>query len=182
MSLPHALMVSLLEKSCSGYDLAQRFAKSIGYFWHASHQQIYRELAKMEESGWVKSEAEDGSKTRKRIYHVLEEGVTELKRWAAETLDPPQQREAFFVRLRADAVMGPLGLDRELLRRIHIHEQKLKIYHMIEQRDFLSMTDHLNGASSRALKIQHMILKAGILYEESCLEWSRETYKILTEE
>ncbi|WP_410211822.1 PadR family transcriptional regulator [Aquirhabdus sp.] len=182
MSLPHALMVSLLEKSCSGYDLAQRFGKSIGYFWQASHQQIYRELAKMEENGWVKSEAEDGSKTRKRTYHVLDEGVTELKRWVAESIDPPQQREAFFVRLRADAVMGPLGLEGELLRRIHIHEQKLKTYRVIEQRDFLSVKNQPQGQASRALRIQHMLLKAGILYEESSLAWSKETYKILTEE
>ncbi|HEX5361461.1 MAG TPA: PadR family transcriptional regulator, partial [Fluviicoccus sp.] len=57
MSLPHALMTSLLEKSCSGYDLARRFEKSIGYFWRASHQQIYRELGRMEEAGWIRSEA-----------------------------------------------------------------------------------------------------------------------------
>jgi DNA-binding PadR family transcriptional regulator len=55
MSLAHALMTSLLEKSSSGYDLARRFDKSIGYFWHATHQQIYRELARMEQAGWIHS-------------------------------------------------------------------------------------------------------------------------------
>ena len=45
MSLAHAVLTSLIEKSSSGYDLARRFDKSIGYFWHATHQQIYRELA-----------------------------------------------------------------------------------------------------------------------------------------
>ena len=53
MSLPHAVLTSLLEKSTSGYDLARRFDKSIGYFWHATHQQIYRELARMEGAGWI---------------------------------------------------------------------------------------------------------------------------------
>jgi DNA-binding PadR family transcriptional regulator len=55
MSLAHALLTSLIEKSSSGYDLARRFDKSIGYFWHASHQQIYRELARMETAGWIAS-------------------------------------------------------------------------------------------------------------------------------
>ena len=48
MSLAHALLTSLQEKSSSGYDLARRFDKSIGFFWRATHQQIYRELARME--------------------------------------------------------------------------------------------------------------------------------------
>ena len=46
MSLAHAVLTSLIEKSSSGYELARRFDKSIGYFWHATHQQIYRELAR----------------------------------------------------------------------------------------------------------------------------------------
>ena len=45
MSLAHAVLTSLIEKPSSGYELARRFDKSIGYFWHATHQQIYRELA-----------------------------------------------------------------------------------------------------------------------------------------
>ncbi|MEN9435698.1 MAG: hypothetical protein RIR09_353, partial [Pseudomonadota bacterium] len=48
MSLAHAVLTSLIEKSSSGFELARRFDKSIGYFWHATHQQIYRELARME--------------------------------------------------------------------------------------------------------------------------------------
>ena len=52
MSTQHALLISLIEKPSSGYDLARRFDKSIGYFWHATHQQIYRELGRMAEMGW----------------------------------------------------------------------------------------------------------------------------------
>jgi hypothetical protein len=65
MSLPHALLTSLIEKPCSGYELARRFDKSIGYFWHATHQQIYRELARMEENGWVSSSEVEGGRAGK---------------------------------------------------------------------------------------------------------------------
>ena len=44
MALEHAILVSLLEKPGSGYELARRFERSIGYFWTATHQQIYRTL------------------------------------------------------------------------------------------------------------------------------------------
>lgn len=182
MSLPHALMVSLLEKSCSGYDLAQRFGKSIGFFWPASHQQIYRELAKMEEKGWVRSEAEEASKTKKRIYYVLEAGNQELKRWVAEPADPVQLREEFVVRLRADAAIGPLGLETELLRRAQVHQQKLETYQAIEKRDFLDKIQKDPSKNTRALKIQHLILKTGIAYEENWLQWSKEVFELLSED
>ena len=181
MSLPHALMVSLIEKSCSGYDLAQRFSKSIGFFWPASHQQIYRELAKMEAKGWVKSEAEEGSKTRKRIYQVLDAGRDELKRWVAEPTEPAHIRDEFIVRLRADAAIGPLGLETELLRRAQIYEQKVKVFHAIEQRDFIDKVKQDPSKNTRSLKIQHMILKAGIAHEESWLQWCKDMVELLKE-
>ncbi len=115
MSLSHALLTSLLEKSSSGYDLARRFDKSIGYFWHATHQQIYRELARMEAAGWIESSsAPDAGKTRKRMYCVLPAGKGELLRWSAEPSTPMDLRDDFMVRLRADAAIGPLGLQAEL--------------------------------------------------------------------
>ena len=53
MALPHAILVSLCEQAGSGYELAHRFDRSIGFFWAATHQQIYRTLRAMEGDGWV---------------------------------------------------------------------------------------------------------------------------------
>ena len=53
MALEHALLVALSERPASGLELTRRFEKSIGFFWHATHQQIYRVLARMEADGWV---------------------------------------------------------------------------------------------------------------------------------
>ena len=44
MSLSYVLLTSLLEKPSTGIELARRFDRSMGFFWHATHQQIYREL------------------------------------------------------------------------------------------------------------------------------------------
>ncbi|MFZ4189794.1 PadR family transcriptional regulator, partial [Streptomyces pseudogriseolus] len=51
MSLPHAILTALLEKPSSGLELTRRFDRSIGYFWSATHQQIYRELGRLEGGG-----------------------------------------------------------------------------------------------------------------------------------
>lgn len=175
MSLAHALMTSLLEKSSSGYDLARRFDKSIGFFWHATHQQIYRELARMEEQGWIKSQAApDGGRTRKRIYRVLEAGRRELERWAREPTAPVDLRDELMVRLRADAVIGPLGLDAEIERRMALHAERLQAYRDIETRDFPA-----GRRLPREAQIQHLILKTGIMYEESWVNWSADVLKVL---
>jgi DNA-binding PadR family transcriptional regulator len=177
MSLSHALMTSLLEKSSSGYDLARRFDKSIGYFWHATHQQIYRELARMEKAGWITSQAApDGGRTRKRIYEVLPAGRDELARWVCSPAPNPDPRDELMVRLRADAVIGPLGMDAELQRRLVLHGTKLKAYQAIEAHDFPSAQ-----VLTREARIQHLILKTGIMYEEGWLNWTRHALSVLKE-
>ena len=178
MSLAHALMTSLLEKSSSGYDLARRFDKSIGYFWHATHQQIYRELARMEASGWIASDlAPDGGKTRKRVYRVLDAGRQEVVRWAQEPTPPMDMRDDLMVKLRADAALGahsPLSLDTEIERRLQLHRTKLAAYRAIEARDFPP-----DRPLSREATIQHMILKTGIMYEQGWARWCEDALKTL---
>jgi DNA-binding PadR family transcriptional regulator len=177
MSLTHALLTSLLEKASSGFELARRFDKSIGYFWHATHQQIYRELARMEDAGWITSEAApDGGKTRKRLYQVLPAGESELRRWVLEPSAPTDLRDELMVRLRADAAIGPLGLEPELRRRQALHESRLMAYRFIERRDFPQ-----GSALSREARIQHLILKTGIMYEQAWATWSADALATLEE-
>lgn len=170
MSLAHAVLTSLLEKPSSGYDLARRFDKSIGHFWHATHQQIYRELGRMEAAGWIESDAApDAGRTRKRLYRVLPVGRKELRRWAAEPSAPMDLRDDLMVRLRADAAVGGPGLEDEVRRRIALHEAQLRTYLEIEDRDFPP-----GQTPSRAGRIHHLILKKGILYEQGSIDWARQ--------
>jgi DNA-binding PadR family transcriptional regulator len=177
MSLAHALLTSLLEQPSSGYELARRFDKSIGHFWQATHQQIYRELGRMEEAGWILSAPDPGAgRTRKRSYSVLPAGRDELMRWAAGSAPPAGLRDEFMVRLRADAVVGPLGLRPELVRRRALHAEKLRAYRAIEARDFPP-----DAEPTRRRRIHHLILKAGIRHEESWIAWYDEALAVLTE-
>ncbi|MFZ6719191.1 PadR family transcriptional regulator [Undibacterium sp. Ji49W] len=173
MSLPHALLTSIAEKPCSGYDLARRFDKSIGYFWHATHQQIYRELARMETLGWVISTEVEGGRAGKKLFNILPTGREELCRWASETSAPMKLRDDMMVKLRADAAIGPLGLTEEFERRLKMHEQELQNYRDIEQRDFSA--PHL----AREAQLRYLILKAGITFEESRVQWTKEALQVL---
>ena len=46
MALGDAILACLTEHPMTGYELAKTFDASIGFFWKADHQQIYRELSR----------------------------------------------------------------------------------------------------------------------------------------
>lgn len=173
MSLPHALLTALVEHPCSGSELAERFDRSIGYFWHATHQQIYRELARLEEAGWIKALPAESGRGRKRQYRVLAAGRTELRRWVAEHEDPKPLRDELMVRLRAEAAIGPTALHEEIAKRMAVHQGKLALYQHFEQHDFA------DKPPSRDRRLQHLVLKAGMLHENLWLQITREALEIL---
>ncbi|AGW92696.1 MULTISPECIES: PadR family transcriptional regulator [Cupriavidus] len=182
MSTQHALLISLIEKPSSGYDLARRFDRSIGYFWHATHQQIYRELGRMADSGWIvadESDAADGDgpaadrKNRKKVYRVLPAGRDELARWVLAPGAGLDQREEILVKLRADAVIGPLGLGDEMRRLLALHQARLETYLAIERRDF-SAPD-----MDRAQQLRYALLRRGIRFEQDWVAWGEELLPLL---
>jgi len=175
MSIQHALLVSLLEKPSSGYELANRFDRSIGYFWQATHQQIYRELGRMAERGWIVADnAAGGDKRQKKTYQVLPAGREELIRWA-QTPDPsPHGGRSLLVKLRAEAVIGPLGLDEQLREFMAQRQAQLDIYRAIERRDFSP------ERMTPARRLQYMVLKRGITMEEGWLEWAQEVLPLVS--
>src|SRR5260370_32152688 len=72
MALSHAILVTLLDGPISGYKLTKRFNAAIGYFWQATHQQIYRELTSLEKHGSVQRVPSSSSSTEK-LYTLTQE-------------------------------------------------------------------------------------------------------------
>lgn len=77
------------------------------------------------------------------------------------------------VRLRAEAVLGPAGLEDEIRRRIALHQEKLDLYLQIEARDFSEDGD------SRTKRLQHLVLQAGIANERFWVEFSQHALDVL---
>ncbi|WP_371660060.1 PadR family transcriptional regulator [Streptomyces sp. NBC_00280] len=166
MSLPHAILTALLEKPSSGLELTRRFDRSIGYFWSATHQQIYRELGKLEAEGHIRAlPAEQPTRGQKKSYEVLPAGRAELARWTAASQDPKPYRDTMLLRLRASAVVGTEGIEADLRRHLALHQQQLTEYQNIEERDFPP------GAGSPQDRLQHLILRAGIDLETFWTGW-----------
>src|SRR5689334_12844627 len=99
MALEHALLVSLSERPGTGIELTRRFDRSIGFFWRATHQQIYRVLRRMEEDGWLSAGAGE-SRSTERCYTVTSTGRKELAAWIETPTAPAVMRSEVAVKMR----------------------------------------------------------------------------------
>lgn len=79
MSLRHALLGLLARHPASGYELTKTFEISLANVWNAKHSQIYPELQRMADQGWVAA-GEEGARGR-REYRITDAGRQELHRW-----------------------------------------------------------------------------------------------------
>jgi len=177
VALEHAILVSLAERSASGYDLARRFDASIGHFWPASHQQIYKVLARMESDKLVSADliAQDG-RPDKKVYAITDDGHTELREWLAK----PSRREAtridFAVKLRALHLADRATFRAEVERRRAAHAELLAAYTASERKYFpdpSALTDQEIGP--------WLALRGGIRVERGGIEWCDEILEALSE-
>ncbi|MFD9859179.1 PadR family transcriptional regulator [Streptomyces alboflavus] len=176
MSLPHAILTALLEKPSSGLELTRRFDRSIGYFWSATHQQIYRELGRLERDGLTRAlPSAQATRGQKKEYEVLPAGRAELARWTAASQDPKPLRDTLLLRLRAAAVVGTAGIEADLRRHLALHKEQLAEYEEIERRDFPPGRDAIED------RLRHVVLRAGIDLETFWTQWLTRTLEELAE-
>lgn len=170
MALEHAILVSLLEKPGSGYELARRFDRSIGYFWTATHQQIYRVLKRMESDGLLAVRGlPQQSRPDKKEYSVVGLGRTALSQWLHEPIEPESIRHELAVKIRGAAFDDPSALIREVERHHQVHSDRLAHYLAGELRDFTGPTAPTPLDAGQEL--QHVVLRGGIAYERMTIAW-----------
>lgn len=137
MALSEAILVCLTERPMSGYDLAKNFDASIGFFWRASHQQIYRELAKLRERGLVESQEVSQSGKPNRIVHTITDaGRTALRGWSVKPARQPSIKDDLLVKFYAlDGVDIPAFIE-QLTMRMEQHQTKLVQFNRIKSRHY----------------------------------------------
>ena len=76
-----AVLGLLEQRPRSGYDLKRAVDRTIRHFWAASYGQIYPELRRLEDAGWI--EGSDGSRgaRSRRVYSITPRGRTALLDW-----------------------------------------------------------------------------------------------------
>jgi DNA-binding PadR family transcriptional regulator len=170
MALEHALLVSLREQPASGLDLTRRFERSIGQFWRATHQQIYRVLGRMEQDGLVVSHTvEQHGAANKRVYRVTPAGEAALAGWLAEPAAPDPARSDLAVKMRGASFGGREAVLDVVEQSLHEHRERLDRYRAMRARDYPDPSI-LTGLALD----QYLVLRGGILTEESYVAWLLE--------
>jgi len=82
MSLSYAILATLADRPCSGYDIAKQFDGAAGLVWQAAPQQIYRELTEWIAQPCKPSPTKDELLVKLLVGHLVDPYilVTELKR------------------------------------------------------------------------------------------------------
>jgi DNA-binding PadR family transcriptional regulator len=175
MALSHALLAALYDAGCSGYDLAKRFDGSVGFFWSASHQQIYRELTKLEEQSYISAQVvQQANRPDKKVYQVTAAGQDYLRKWITQPSTVPAIKDELLVKLFAGDLVEPAVILSELDHHRAQHQDILATYQAIEQQQF-SNIDQL----SEIYRYQYLTLRLGIRLETEWLAWYDEAIALI---
>jgi len=175
MALAHAILAILLDHPCSGYDLRKRFEGSVGFFWQASFQQIYRELNKLEEEGWLSAETiHQQHRPDKKVYRVTKRGEDSLKAWIAAPCEIAPIKDDLLVKAFSGYAVPRETFLAELRHHQTQHQERLAVYQQIEQQFFPQPQ-----ALPMKEKFRYLTLLNGIQFETVWLIWCEDAIALL---
>jgi DNA-binding PadR family transcriptional regulator len=126
-----AVLGLLAVRPLSGYEIKNAVDRTIRHFWAASYGQIYPELKRLEEAGWIKgADASNGARAR-RVYRTTTKGRRALRDWlhGAETRmelrDESLLRLFFADELPVEEALGLLAARGEGYRQMHAYLRSL---------------------------------------------------------
>ena len=181
MSLAYALLVSLIHEPKSGYDLAKQFDGSVGFFWQATHQQIYRELTKLEQQDLISAQAiAQESRPDKKIFSVTDLGLANLKTWLLQSSDLAPVKDEFLVKIYAGYLISHEAIVKSIQTHRQLHQRQLATYREIEQQFFSGFPQcHAQSTGEFKLLFAYLTLRRGISFEQGWLDWCDEAIGLL---
>jgi DNA-binding PadR family transcriptional regulator len=169
MALADAILVCLTERPMTGYELAKTFDSSIGFFWRASHQQIYRELQQLRGKGLVDSkDVIQTDRPNKTIYTITKKGLDHIHAWSRDLNDRPPVRDNMLLKLYALDRIDLDALAIEITNRLDKHRARLAIYNGIMAKRY----------SNRQLGVREtgrlLGLRVGLMTELGYVSWCEQ--------
>ncbi|SHL67064.1 DNA-binding transcriptional regulator, PadR family [Anaerocolumna jejuensis DSM 15929] len=165
------ILIGLLEnEKKTGYDLKKLFETEIGEFWSAKHSQIYLELKRLEEQGYIASETGlFGNKIEKTYYTVTEKGRRVLNEWEeTPTGELPINKDEFILKLYFIHNKNDKRIKEMLSEQYRLHASKL--FHLQERMKLL-----FKDEISRTKNYGHfLILDLAIRREQEYIGWIKQ--------
>ena len=175
--LREVILTVLAHRPMTGYEIARNFDQVLSHFWHASHQQIYRELARMNAGGYVafRGVAQSG-KPDKKLYSLTKAGRAALRKWVSEPTGLPRPQNDLLVKILAGLMVNTPALKREIARVREGTAAYLKQLHSMEAQ---CLKRPLETGYDRAL---YLALRRGLLVVEAQAAWLGEVSEFLSKE
>ncbi|MFC5141484.1 PadR family transcriptional regulator [Actinomycetospora rhizophila] len=157
----------------TSYDLKRAVGRSIGYFWHFPHAQLYSEPQRLAELGLLEAETEEEGR-RRRTYRLTDQGLGELKAWLAEpTPEHFQMRDIAELKLFFNEVGEQGDVARLAREQVAAHRERIAVYEDMQAR----------YADLDAVAKRMITLRLGLEMEHAALRfWSALLDEVTEEE
>lgn len=190
MSLKYALLGYLSTEPATGYTLDREFSESMGWFWSASHSQIYPELRRLEDAGLITSATEPGDRGQdRRVYSLTDAGSASLRAWLEAPTEYLPLRDPERVKLVFLDLADVSVIRRHLEQHLAHHTRLLEIYtdqlHQLRRGVFprlvkrIASTPETAHSLVRGLKI--LAVEGNIARARTEIHWAEDALSWLEE-
>jgi PadR family transcriptional regulator AphA len=175
MALREVILTVLARGEMTGYEITKDFEAVYVHFWRASHQQVYRELARLKKDGGVtvKVVAQE-SRPDKKIYAITKRGLEELKRWIVAPTEAPRPQYDLLVKL-----LGCHVADRPVF---HHELQRIRARALEWVKELRAMRKEClrtRATWSEHDQILYLTLRRGLLLGQAQLKWLGEVSEFI---
>lgn len=172
-TLGYALLGLLAERPRYGYELSKLLSAPLGFFWNATHGQIYPELARLVNGGLASVETlEGGARPDRKVYTATPTGLEALRLWAT-TFEPPEpDRDLAMLKAWSLWLAEPKSALEFLRANERHHAAQLERYEM-ERLEFEREQPVEIERPGLPAFAHYLVLMRGIGYERERLAWCR---------
>jgi DNA-binding PadR family transcriptional regulator len=167
-TLGYALLGLLARRPRTGYELSQALRAPVGYFWTASHSQIYPELARLEAERLAASTVVPGPGPRdSKRYAITRAGRAALAEWASIPVVDEQPRSEELLKIYSIWLAGPDRAREMVNAQLGRHRERLARYESIAaefERDGVIVATQPGFGDLATLRY-------GRVYERHYIEW-----------
>jgi PadR family transcriptional regulator, regulatory protein AphA len=161
-----AVLGLLTKGERSGYDLAKKAERSVGYVWAPARSQIYAVLPRLVRAGLARSrKVTQSSRPDKHVYRITTKGRVALRDWLEHSED---SESTFLLRVFFGDQMSEQALAALIGRRRDLARAQLAEFQEIERR----------GADFHP----YLTLRWGLAHHRALIRWADEILRELDRE
>ncbi|WP_248925101.1 PadR family transcriptional regulator [Paenibacillus hamazuiensis] len=177
-SIRYAVLSLLAREPLSGYDIKQYMNNRIGPFWKVGSNQVYPELAKLEEEGLVKLQGVEQLTYRpaRKLYEITDAGREALVLWTLEPGGAENVRDDFLLKAYNSWLVEPEKMKAQIAEIKKQHEKKLAVY-QAKVEELAAQLDPSDRSDPLASSIS--VVEFGVEYERLYIAWCERLMKKL---